>query len=235
MSIFESILVVIRDSSWQFIGVVIALVALFFAYKQWNRKSLVYSVISKSNILSIPSPFNQQLEIKYNQKLIKSLYVVSIILKNNGNIAIVPDDFKQYIEIRGGDNKHILSYAVIETKPEDIKVKLDLNTDSKGGYVVIEPLLLNKKDSLTIQLLFEDFDKISIQGRIVGVEKIKQFDYSFNNNLYPLILVGGLLAISFGLIVGINYPLSYAASNIYIISITMGIMILTNYLTKFKD
>lgn len=213
VSLPESILIVIRDSSWQFVGVVIALIALLFAYKQFNRKSLVYSVISKSNILSIPLNFSQKLEVKYNQNIIKSLYVVTIFLKNNGNIAIKPDDFMQAIEIRGGDNKKILSYDVIETKPENIKVNLDLNTDAKGDYIVIKPLLLNKNDSLEIQLLFEDFDKVYIQGRIIDIEKIKELDYSFNNSLYEIIIGSGALFAGLGAFLS---SINQLTNNIYV-------------------
>lgn len=184
----EQILNILRDPIWQFVGIILTLIALGFTYKQLNKKSLGYSVISKSNILAVPTRFKNKLEIKYNQEIINSLYVVNIILRNTGNMAIKPDDFQEFIKISGGDNKKIISCNVTKTNPKRLDVRLALKNDEKGNYVIIEPLLLNSKDSFQIQFLFEEFDKILIEARIVDIKEVREY----GNNLFADFIIDSI-------------------------------------------
>lgn len=91
-----------RDSAWQSIGVIVAVLAIVISLKQFQRKQLSYEVISNENIVKITDDsIEDELQILY-KGLIKDLYLITIEFYNSGNIEIRPDDYTKHISLSFG-------------------------------------------------------------------------------------------------------------------------------------
>jgi hypothetical protein len=172
------ILDVWRDPIWQSLGVIIgavlALVAILISLRQWQRKSLVYEVISKENIVRIADhSIGSDLQISYQGKPINDLYLITVKFINSGNTEIRPEDYIRKIILSFGEHSEILSNKILEQEPNNLDVKI--NHDKSQEALLIDPVLLNKKDCFTVQSLVTGFQSIKLNGRIAGVTQIREF------------------------------------------------------------
>jgi hypothetical protein len=194
----EQITQYLRDSLWQSIGVFITLGTTFWLTSR-NKKMLSYEVISKNQLLSVDEQVAGKLRIFYEDQPTQDLCLLVIKLSNSGNTAISAKDFEEKITLSTGENSKILSVTVIEKIPENLSEKISLF----NSYLTIEPLLLNSKDSLTIQLLVSDFSgRISVKGRILGVKEIKELKVSSFQDMNLLL---GVSLASLGQMIGLAY------------------------------
>lgn len=167
---------------WQSIGVIVSvifgLISIYVSWKQFHKKSLSYTRILTDQIdPSIPRT---------------SGMVEFMVFKNDGNVAITPEDFIEAIMIKVPKNSTILSAEVISQWPINLGVNIQLIGNNYGNYVKITPLLLNKQDSFKIKLCvltdYNDFllrtkshlgidldDFFQIKGRIVDIKHIKGY------------------------------------------------------------
>jgi hypothetical protein len=171
------ILDVWRDPIWQSLGVIVgavlALVAILISLRQWQRKSLVYEVISRENIVRIADrSIGSDLQISYQGKPVNDLYLITVKFMNSGNTEIRPEDYSRKIILSFGEHSEILSNKILEQEPNNLDVKI--NHDKSQEALLIDPVLLNKKDCFTVQSLVTGFQSIKLNGRIAGVAKIRE-------------------------------------------------------------
>ena len=70
-----------------------------------------------------------------------------------------------------GESAHILTAEVTETTPDNLDVSINI----EGTKVLLNPTLLNGKDSITIKTIVGQFnDQITVEGRIVGVKEVQK-------------------------------------------------------------
>ena len=82
-----------RDSAWQSIGVIVAVLAIIISLKQSQKKQLSYEIISNENIVRITDDsIEDELQILYKGELVKDLYLITIEFYNSGNTEIRPED-----------------------------------------------------------------------------------------------------------------------------------------------
>lgn len=127
-----------------------------------------------------------------------SLVLVRIV--NTGNVSIKQEDFMEDILI-GGDGKFkVFTAELKESSPSNIGVKI--NSDAGFmGLIFITPLLLNRKDEMTLKLLIASYEnELKVSSRIVGVREIIKLKEK--NSLKLIILVSGLLV--FGINIGLS-------------------------------
>lgn len=166
-----------RDPVWQSLGVIIgavlAVVAILISLRQWQRKSLAYEVISNENIVRISdNSVGSELQIVYQGKPVKDLYLITIRFINSGNTEIRPEDYVKQISLSFGGNSEILGNKVLEQEPSNLGVKI--NHEKTKEVLLIEPVLLNKRDYFTIQTLVTGFQSVAPNGRIAGVSRIRE-------------------------------------------------------------
>jgi hypothetical protein len=164
----------LRDPAWQFVGAVIglaALVAMFLVYwLQRQRKAIAYEVVSKNQLLTVREELEGRLQVMYEGQPARDICLLVLKLLNTGNVAIATADYERPVSFSTGPSSKILSAAVTEVDPDNLVVVLK----SEESRVVIEPVLLNSKDSITLKLLVSDFSgTISTDGRIIGVKAIE--------------------------------------------------------------
>lgn len=172
-----------------FSSIIILIVSIFISRK---KKILSYRIIY-NNLLITNS---ENIKIFYSDKEINNIYIVIIEIDNACNSEIKPEDYDKNISIVFDESINILSAIIKEKYPDD----LDINLKMKDNKVLLDKILLNKKEKFTIQfeltsknnLFKEKLDKIQISARIAGFEIIekKQISFlSFLPNLYTTIIL----------------------------------------------
>lgn len=166
-----------RDPAWQSLGVIVgsalALIAIIISLRQWQRKSLAYEVISKENIVRVSDhSVGSELQILYQGKPVRDLYLVTVKFINSGNTEIRPQDYVRKVSLHFGEKSEILGNKILEQEPSNLDVKV--NHDKNQESLLIDPVLLNKRDYFIIQALVTDFKGVMPNGRIAGVSRIRE-------------------------------------------------------------
>jgi len=159
---------------WQFWGVVVGILGVFVTviifYLQKNRKRLAYQVLTDTPLLSVGDEIKGRVKITYDNKDIQNVHLVVIKIENVGNVDIAASDFARPMAITF-PNSEVLSTEVSETFPKTLNPILNFG---RSG-VSIEPVLLNKKDFLTIKFVFSHYEnKIDVNAHILGVKDIER-------------------------------------------------------------
>ena len=228
---------------------------LWIAWKQSQRKFLSYEVITRESILDVPKEFRERIEVKFDSREIKQLHSIVIKFVNTGNTPIRPEDYYRYINIGFGEEAEILSFEVLKQKPYSLGVVVENTYPSTNEHRIrVEPILLNRNDSFIIRSLVSRYRHINIDGRIVGVENIREMIYLSNYSAYEtvsvLLLLLGLTFIASVVIYVINSiayiydffsmlfntPLPASFFSVSIIVLVLVLMISsTSYLIHFLD
>lgn len=174
------ILAVLRDSTWQFAGVAIAIIALVMAAislaHQLRRKSLFVTVRGYQRLVDPELAGSEdELSVTFNGQRITKLSSLSLHFSNNGSLPISSEDFETSIEVAFKNNPKILRAKISETTPKNLPVR----TDISSGALIINPLLLNPKDQFEIEVLLEGMQdrtprdiEPSVSARICGLRGV---------------------------------------------------------------
>jgi hypothetical protein len=183
----------LHDPTLQFVvNVGVALLGIFFTSiitvviyrRQQTRKGITYKVISDTPILSLKEEVKGKIKVLFGTKPINNVRLVIVKIWNSENTPILPSEYIDPIRLGFGGNVEILDAEILEAIPQDIKdnvkASLKLNIES----VILEPLLLNSRDSITLKVLLAQTPltkELKINARIVGVNQIVNF-----NKLSPI-------------------------------------------------
>ena len=201
----------LRDPIWQFIGAMLAIIAIFisvyFYYAQRTKKSLIYDVVINYPLLSSKSGLENRIQILFDDKFVRNVYLFVLRISNGGNVPILATDFVEPLQFSFGKNAEILEMEIVENNPTSLKPKFQIDTNS----ITLQPLLLNSGDSITLKLLLSKPETyFEPSARIIGVNKVKKGSYSdryFFYTLFGLSLVF-LSGLGFTLLPNIIDPMS---------------------------
>lgn len=163
---------IIRDPMWQFIGVILVIIIPLILYLvQRRRKALSWEIISNTPLLSIDDEIRGNLQVLFDGKPVQDVQLIIVEIINSGNVAIKSTDYERPINLDFGENAHILTAEVTETTPDNLDVSINI----EGTKVLLNPTLMNGKDSITIKTIVGQFnDQITVEGRIVGVKEVQK-------------------------------------------------------------
>ena len=163
---------IIRDPMWQFVGVILVIIIpLIFYLVQRRRKVLSWGIISNTPLLSIDEAIRGNIQVLFDGKPVQDAQLIIVEIINSGNVAIKSSDYEHPINLDFGENAHILTAEVTETTPDN----LDASINIEGTKVLLNPTLMNGKDSITIKTIVGQFnDQITVEGRIVGVKEVQK-------------------------------------------------------------
>lgn len=109
------------------------------------------------------------LQVSIDGSIIESPYLTTIKISNSGSKSIPSSSFESPVELRVSDNAKVVRARVTSTQPEDIRAEVSL----KENTLLIEPILLNPKDSLTISIITSGkAPLVSPRARISGIPKV---------------------------------------------------------------
>jgi hypothetical protein len=189
----ETLSDILRDPFWNFLGVVVGIlvgiitIGLYFMQRQ--KKAISFEILSDNALLSVRNEIKSKLQVLYDGKAVKQVYLTLIRIFNSGNVPIQPSDYLQPIEMCFGNNAQILSAEVIESDPKN----LDMSLTVEGDKIILKSTLFNKDEYLKIKTLTtESCHQLTVTGRIVGVKQIKKFE-GVKFWIYPTIGIGLLM------------------------------------------
>lgn len=187
----------LRDPLWQFVGAALALFTLatsFLIYLlQRQRKAISYEVVSRNQLLTVREELEGKLQVLYEGDPTKDICLLVLKLINSGNLPVSTSDYECPISFATGANSKILSAVVTNKDPQELSIELVV----EPSRVVVQPALLNPKDSITLKILVSDFaGSIIPHARIVGVKAITKA--SSNSSYSTLLMICGLVLLTFG-------------------------------------
>lgn len=194
---------IFRDPLWQFAGALLTLIAIFVSIllylRQRKRKSLSYTIVSCAPLLSVGEEIKNGLQILYNNKPIQQAHLVLIRIFNAGNTPVTTEDFEHSITLRFGERAGILTSEIVETAPPNLPASIRI----EGRKLVLLPTLLNAGDSVELKALVENFDGLTIDGRIIGVKEISQVSIGMQSlkRTVRTVVLGTILGIITSLII----------------------------------
>ena len=192
------------DPIWQFIGVILAVVAILATfiiyYLQKERKRLSYQILNENRILTFSEELEGRLQVLFEGNPTNDISLLVIKITNTGNKAITATDYETPIKFHTGNDSKILSAAITSVNPSNLNISLVVDEID----FLIQPILLNPKDSIEIKCLVSDYsDSLKVEARIAGVTKI------FNSGELQTYQVLSLLFFSLLLILGMTFLIIY--------------------------
>ena len=150
-------------------------IVLFFVANWWlKRKALTYTV-SVTRLLTVHETVNNRVQILFDGTPARDVCLVEIILNNSGHEPIRTNDFERPLRFHCGYEAQILTLDVVETKPMDLRPVVALVSEDgrPTSEFELQPLLLNRRDSLKVKALVNEMGTVAVHGRVVGVREIR--------------------------------------------------------------
>lgn len=137
-----------------------------------NRSSLVVEVKDVLGVINTPENASN-LKVTYNNIELKTLYILKLVIKNNGRKPVNKKDIIKPILIKFDDNSVIISAKITGSFPHNINKKISF--DEKTNIITTTFDLLNKNDYYEINVLTKTYNNtFVIDGHILGIDSIKQ-------------------------------------------------------------
>lgn len=228
----------LRDPMWQFIGAIVAFIAIIITIiiylKQRRNKLLNFEIISRTPLLSIEDEIKGNLQILYNGNPIEQVHLIVIKFINSGNTPITSNDFEIPINFKFGEESQIFTAEITEKNPTNLRASITI----EGNSIVIDPTLLNSGDSITIKTLVSRFVDIDIDGRIIGVKEIKEYEEGILPFVIPSII--GFIFTLYGMWIITMFPAIQIFRGIFFFLVgyfmlIVSIMIRTKFRKKFFE
>lgn len=169
---------ILRDSAWQFVGVVIAILALLITvwiyWLQKNRKRFSYEILASSELLTTSEEIHGRIEVLFDKRPVQNVRLIILRFTNDGNIPILDTDFYEPLQISFGGETKILSAEIVGCSPQSFNPKGSIHEDGHSFSVL--PTLINSQDSFTIKFLLAQHARgsLKIYSRIVGISSITE-------------------------------------------------------------
>src|SRR5262245_16390244 len=143
-----------RDSIWQFIGVVSAIViAVVLFWLSRSAKDLQIEILSNSPLVSVDGEITKDIKIIYKDQPVQTLSVVLLRIENTGNVPIREGDYSRPIRISVSPEAEVGEFSVVETRPKGIDLSLE---KIASNQVELSKSLLNPGDQVLIKILALD-------------------------------------------------------------------------------
>lgn len=167
------------------LAIFFGITTLILTVKMRRKRSLCYTVISETPLLSIKERIREDIKIIYRNEEVKDLHFLLIGIENDGNEPLQMDDFKKPITFMFNSQAKILEDGIAYSHPEDLQISSDRKADNEIGFV---PELLNPKESFVLKFVLTEYDNFNVQTRVVGLKEIKKHIYSssYENRLNHL-------------------------------------------------
>lgn len=163
---------ILRDSVWQFVGVVLALLSLGAAFViywlQRQTKELAFGLISSRRPIAIADELSSRVTVQLDGQTVEHLHLQVYGLKNSGHRPIAQTDFERPLSI-AFEAGRIVSAEIATQRPTNLGAQLTIST----SRIELAPLLLNPGDRLLIQVLLSSAKPAStLDARIFDVPSI---------------------------------------------------------------
>ena len=169
---FSDALTFFRDGTWQFIGALLALVAVFFAAKQTKKKRLQYEVQTSSELLTQSEELAGKVQVLFENREVSNIDVWVVRVANTGNMEILQSDFVTPVRFSFAASAVVLSAAIVRSTPENLGARVDV----ESNVVTLQPLLMNSGEHMAIKMLVANSAQkiVSVSARVVGMTAVTE-------------------------------------------------------------
>ena len=146
-----------------------AAVAYLIFRRQTTKKIISYQVVSNAPITTLNKTLQNTVTIQINGKPVNNARQVVLTLRNQGNVAVKPNDYDKPLKFAFTGSK-VVGTDILDTVPPELKNSIDHSTYVQIGAdsAELEKILLNPKDSITLTILLEgDYNQLDVAGRII--------------------------------------------------------------------
>jgi len=150
--------------------IIIIIAAFVIFLLQIRKKTLTYTILTNSDLVSVTDEGTSNIQIRYKGKVVPKVRLVEIRIKNSGSLPIKPGDYIEPLSVRLPNSK-ILSSEVRDAHSLGASIEKKLSNRSE---IVLSKTLLNPTDFFDVKIFLADgAADLSVGGRIVGVSKIQ--------------------------------------------------------------
>lgn len=167
----------LRDPVWQFVGVLIALVAvslsLWLGLRRTHRLAYEFRI---DTLATVAPTLAGQVQIVFRGEVVADVKLVLIRILNAGTQSIRTGDFEQAIRVSFGVAARVLSVQVEKRRPADLPVRPTVEVDAENSPTAIgvAPLLLNPGDFFTLKAFVSGGESApQFAGRVAGVKEFE--------------------------------------------------------------
>ncbi len=168
----------LRDSIWQFVSAIIAVIAilisLYLFYLQRDVRALQVVILANTSLVEVEESVASEIQIFYEDSPIANLSLIQVKLENTGNISIREEDYSQPIQLIFPPQTKIIEAVILEANPQNIGLTIQTNKNS----ATFSKNLFNPGDRVIIRLLVTDLSvnytsqPFKIDARIAEVTSI---------------------------------------------------------------
>lgn len=155
----------------------IGIMVTVYLYLLQRKKELTYEVLWRQQLVELKGKNRNRLALHFDGKPALDATLIVLRLTNSGHVSIQPNEYQVRLSLDCGSGSEILMAEVAETEPHG------LNEDSTAGpiiekivghRIILRPMLLNRHDSVTLQILVtQPAEKIVLSGHVQGVRKLR--------------------------------------------------------------
>ena len=190
---------IMRDPLWQFVGAMLALVALaavfIIAILQRKRKRLSYEIMAQTSVLAVKEELRKRVQILFDGSPVTDAEMLVLRIVNTGNIPVLASDYIRPVCFRLAEPARVLTAEVLETNPAGIDAAV---SQPDVSSIALAPTLLNPRDSVVVKLLVAGHHaEVTVDARVVGVRSIEVLGES---PWRPLLSLLGLLFLGAGIV-----------------------------------
>ncbi|MBD3309538.1 hypothetical protein GF348_24375 [candidate division KSB3 bacterium] len=193
----------LRDNIWQFVGVIVSVIAILATYHIFFRqrpvKALQVVILANTSLVEVKQDMAEKITVSYEGKTISNLSVVQLKIENTGNQPIRREDYERPIHIVFALEAEIVEAEIVESNPPNIEMNLEmpqddddlsasLHPDHQGqkddeeqtpNAAILSPTLLNPGDRVILRFLVinletgGDTPPFLVDARVVGVKDVQ--------------------------------------------------------------
>jgi hypothetical protein len=179
-------------------GLIVAIIAIpvtfVVARRYRDRRELSYEISTTPSLLSVDEVIKRRVEIRYEGREVRNLSGATVTIRSAGNRGVeIPrkSETETPITLTFGHSAEIIGEPrVTKTNPDH----LDATVTATHGKVVLEPMLLNPGESVSIfSLLTNPRAEVKVEGHIKDVD-IKEMKPDRRRLPAPVVAsVGGVI------------------------------------------
>lgn len=196
---------ILKDPVWQFISVVVAVIALIATVIIYliDRpvKRFQVQILSNSPLISVNTDISSQIQILYKDKPVQTLSLILLRFENVGNEPIRETDYSEPIRISLSPQSEVGEVTIQETRPAGIDLNPKVIT---ANQIEIAKVLLNPGDQAVVKVLALNNDgTLDVEARIAGISNVEILsalegsaeanDSASTKNLIAILSLGSIL------------------------------------------
>jgi hypothetical protein len=164
----------LRDPIWQFLGVVIGVIAILASYNifvlQRPDRNFEVRILSMAPLLDIADEVKDDVEIRYQGQTVTDLTLILLEVQNVGKAPITASDFERDIRVGFGKEAKALGLWIVFASPPNLSPDV-IWIGGEGLH--IEGVLFNPGDRIVIKLILMDAgsQQIQVDTRIIGISE----------------------------------------------------------------